>query len=89
MNAALATLMLGACCATAGAELDYRHGLSFIYPLEYPAGFAHFDYVDPNANRDGELVMYGLGTFDSLNPYLLKGNVAFLLTFIIPPAACS
>ncbi len=43
------------------------------YEPKYPPGFAHFDYVDPDAQKGGEITLYGLGTFDSLNPYLLKG----------------
>ena len=46
------------------------------YEPKYPADFDHFDYVNPHANRGGELLLYGLGTFDSLNPYLLKGQAA-------------
>ncbi len=43
------------------------------YEPKYPAGFTHFDYVSPGAEKGGEITLYGLGTFDSLNPYLLKG----------------
>ena len=43
------------------------------YAPKYPASYAHFDYVNPDAPKQGELTMVGLGTFDSLNPYLLKG----------------
>ena len=43
------------------------------YEPKYQAGFEHFDYVSPKAERGGELVLSGLGTFDSLNPFLLKG----------------
>lgn len=43
------------------------------YEPKYPAEFTHFDYVSPNAEKGGEITLYGLGTFDSLNPYLLKG----------------
>ena len=43
------------------------------YAPKYPANFTHFDYVNPNAPQRGELTMMGVGTFDSLNPYLLKG----------------
>jgi microcin C transport system substrate-binding protein len=43
------------------------------YEPKYPADFAHFDYVNPEASKGGELVLSGLGTFDSLNPFLLKG----------------
>lgn len=43
------------------------------YTPKYPADYSHFDYVNPAAPKQGELTMMGLGTFDSLNPYLLKG----------------
>ena len=43
------------------------------YEPKYPADYSHFDYVNPNAPKQGKLTMMGLGTFDSLNPYLLKG----------------
>ncbi|MBE9559607.1 MAG: ABC transporter substrate-binding protein [Proteobacteria bacterium] len=43
------------------------------YEPKYPASYKHFDYVNPDAPKQGSLTMMGLGTFDSLNPYLLKG----------------
>ncbi len=43
------------------------------YQPKYAADFKHFDYVNPAAPKKGELTMMALGTFDSLNPYLLKG----------------
>ncbi len=46
------------------------------YTPKYPASFTHFDYVNPNAPKGGNLVMDGIGSFDSLNPYLLKGIAA-------------
>jgi microcin C transport system substrate-binding protein len=46
------------------------------YEPKYPADYEHFDYVNPDAPKKGTLIMMGLGTFDSLNPYLLKGITA-------------
>ena len=43
------------------------------YAPKYPVDYQHFDYVNPDAPKQGELIMMGVGTFDSLNPYLLKG----------------
>lgn len=43
------------------------------YAPKYPAGFDHFDYVDPNAPKGGELLLSGFGNFDSFNPFILKG----------------
>ncbi len=46
------------------------------YTPKYPDDFDHFDYVNPNAPRGGELVLSGFGSFDSFNPYILKGMAA-------------
>ena len=43
------------------------------YDPKYPPDYTHFDYVNPDAPKGGSLALMGLGTFDSLNPYLLKG----------------
>lgn len=36
----------------------------------------HFDYVNPNAPKGGNLRAYSLGTFDSFNQFVIKGNKA-------------
>ena len=46
------------------------------YVPKYEADFSHFDYVNPEAPKRGELVLSGFGHFDSLNPFLLKGIAA-------------
>jgi peptide/nickel transport system substrate-binding protein len=38
-----------------------------------PEGFRHFPYVNPDAPKGGRLVHGMLGTFDSLNPFIVKG----------------
>ena len=43
------------------------------YAPKYPPGFHHFDYVNPNAPRGGDLTLSAFGSFESFNPYLLKG----------------
>ncbi|BCZ18941.1 Oligopeptide ABC transporter periplasmic oligopeptide-binding protein OppA [Helicobacter sp. NHP19-012] len=43
---------------------------------KYQRNFTHFDYANPNAPKGGLLKNYALGTFDSLNPFLLKGTKA-------------
>ena len=53
------------------------------YAPKYPADFSNFDYVNPDAPKQGELTMMGLGTFDSLNPYLLKGISAGGLSLLV------
>jgi microcin C transport system substrate-binding protein len=36
----------------------------------------HWPYVNPKAPRGGSIVVAAFGTFDNLNQYILKGNVA-------------
>ena len=61
-----------------------RHGISAFGDLKYPAGFKHFDYVDPNAPKGGTFSQIGATrafnqnflTFNSLNIFILKGDGA-------------
>jgi len=59
------------------------HGLSIYGDLKYPPGFTHFDYVNPDAPKGGNVHLSAVGTFDNLNPLILKGVPAagLLLTF--------
>ncbi|MGH6967887.1 MAG: extracellular solute-binding protein [Stellaceae bacterium] len=50
-----------------------RHGLSLFGDLKYPPGFKHFDYVNPDAPKGGTIKYAATGTFDSFNPFILKG----------------
>lgn len=68
---------------SAGAEP--RHGLSVFGDLKYPAGFKHFDYVNPDAPKGGrasQIGTAGLTTFDSFNPFILKGDAAQGMTLV-------
>ncbi|GGF73308.1 ABC transporter substrate-binding protein [Azorhizobium oxalatiphilum] len=38
------------------------------------ADFTHFDYVNPDAPKGGRLSLSALGTFDSLNPFVVRGS---------------
>jgi microcin C transport system substrate-binding protein len=41
---------------------------------KYPADFSHFDYVNPEAPKGGELVLATIGTYDSFNRYASRGD---------------
>ncbi len=63
-----------------GETIITSHGVSSFGELKYPEGFAHFDYVNPEAPKGGEMSTWAFGTFDSLTPYILKGNAAAMST---------
>jgi microcin C transport system substrate-binding protein len=54
------------------------HGYSFYGNLTYPADFTHFDYVNPDAPKGGEIALGTVGTFDSMHPYTRKGRAGAL-----------
>ena len=60
------------------AQLVWRHGLSLFGDVKYPAGFPHFDYVNPQAPRGGSARQIALGTFDNFNIVVagVKGELA-------------
>ena len=55
---------------------QHRHAVSLIGTPKYPADFQHFDYVNPDAPKGGLVRMADIGSFDSLNPILYKGEAA-------------
>src|ERR1700721_1683079 len=67
--------------ADTGADI---HGISAFGDLKYPAGFAHFDYVNVDAPKGGLFSLIpsnraynqSFFTFNSLNAYILKGEGA-------------
>ena len=72
----LKSLLLGVAllvAAVAAAKAVATAGMSLYGDLKYPADFTHFDYADPNAPKGGTMRLATLGTFDTLNPLIIKG----------------
>ena len=74
--AALLAAMATAAPAVDAEGVTGAHALSMFGDVKYGPDFEHFDYADPNAPTGGGIRLPALGTFDSLNPFILKGNVA-------------
>jgi microcin C transport system substrate-binding protein len=55
------------------AENYAGHAISLYGELKYGPDFTHFEYANPEAPKGGDLIIGWIGTFDSLNPYILKG----------------
>jgi peptide/nickel transport system substrate-binding protein len=52
---------------------EAQHGIAMHGEPALPEGFTRLPYVDPGAPKGGRLVQGVLGTFDSLNPFIVKG----------------
>ncbi len=53
-----------------------QHAAALHGAPKYPADFKHLDYVNSDAPKGGTLRVGALGMFDSLNPFIVKGNPA-------------
>jgi microcin C transport system substrate-binding protein len=80
MALALATLFVAA--PAAGQERQWHHGSSLIGDPKYPEGFAHFDYVNPEAPKGGTVRQGVLGGFDTFNVILPQGEPVFGLGLV-------
>ena len=79
-SAGLAALII----ATAGmAGAEPAHGIAMYGEPALPADFTAMPYANPDAPTGGRIVTAEVGGFDSLNPYVLKGNVPWQLRFLV------
>lgn len=82
----LAAILAAAGMARAEGEgTIIAHGISSFGDLKYPADFKHLDYVNPAAPKGGEIIEWGMGGFDTLNPFTVKGLGAALSTVMLEP----
>ncbi len=78
---ALITGLIAATGVAAGAPVRH-HALSLVGEPKYGPDFTHFKWVNPDAPKGGTVRMHALGTFDSLNQFPVKGNIADLIGLI-------
>lgn len=62
------------------ATSSHQTSLAMHGVAKYPDGFAHYDYVNPDAPKGGTLKLGAGGTFDSLNPFVVRGTPALGLS---------
>ena len=75
--AALAAGLLAGGPPLAAAADTGSHGIAMHGSPKYGAGFEHFDYANPDAPKGGGFRRALTGTFDSLNPFIIKGVRAY------------
>ncbi len=70
INSLIAMIALAAVSlSSAQAEQIKRHALSLIGTPKYKADFKHFDYVNPDAPKGGQIKTWALRTYETLNPF--------------------
>ena len=59
-----------------GMELEPKHGIAMHGEPLYPADFTHLSYVNPDAPEGGRMTFGVIGSFDSVNPLVVRGAPA-------------
>jgi microcin C transport system substrate-binding protein len=76
------TLALVTPASVQAQEAVPSHGVAMHGDLKYGPEFEHFDYVNPNAPKGGTVTFASTGSFDTLNPFIIKGTAADGLGFL-------
>ena len=63
-------------------ELQFHHGIAMHGDLKYSKNFEKFDYASKNSFKGGSIKLSTIGTFDNLNPYILKGVAAWQTAYL-------
>ncbi|PZM16052.1 extracellular solute-binding protein [Rhizobium tubonense] len=74
--------MLAVPAVSRADDPQFRIGTAIIGDLKYPPGFKHFDYVNPDAPKGGDLKLSASGTYDTFNPVLQKGETVAGMTLV-------
>ena len=61
---------------------NYMHGMAMHGDLKYKKNFKNFEYSNPDAPKKGKVKLSAIGTFDNLNPYILKGVAAYQTSYL-------
>ncbi|WP_043774978.1 extracellular solute-binding protein [Roseivivax isoporae] len=68
--------------AAAAAGADPQHGIAMYGEPALPPDFESLPYANPDAPKGGRIVVGEVGSFDSLNPHILKGTPPWQLRFL-------
>jgi peptide/nickel transport system substrate-binding protein len=58
------------------AQAEPAHGIALYGAPKQPPDFTHFSYVNPDAPKGGRLLIGAFGSYDSLNPLIIRGVAA-------------
>jgi ABC-type oligopeptide transport system substrate-binding subunit len=73
MKKKISGLIIGLFLSITSVQAAYQHGIALYGEPKYGPHFTHFDFVNEKAPKGGTLRVKVTGSFDSLNPHIIKG----------------
>ncbi|WP_420858886.1 extracellular solute-binding protein [Marivivens marinus] len=77
-----AAVIVGLSVFGASSMAEPQHGIAMYGDPALPPDFVALPYANPDAPIGGRMVEANVGNFDSLNPFIQKGNVPWQLRFV-------
>ncbi|MEC9342647.1 MAG: extracellular solute-binding protein [Pseudomonadota bacterium] len=62
-------------------DMPWKHGATLFGELKYGPDFKHYDHVNPDAPKGGMLQEDAFGSYDSFNPFVVRGRPAAGLVY--------
>ena len=72
----LLTVFLASPAFADDSTVTRSHAIAVLGTPALPADFSYFPYVNPDAPKGGEVTLASIGTFDSFNPFIMRGTAA-------------
>ena len=85
----LAAALVALLAAAGAVQAAPSEGMSLFGDLKYKPGFTHFDYTNPQAPKGGTMRYSAIGTFDTLNPFVINGVPADGISLIFDTLSAS
>jgi len=83
-------LIFACLCVTVPSQAsEPTHAVAMHGEPKYGPDFQHFDYVNPDAPKGGELKLAAIGSFDTFNPFVIKGQPVAGTGFLFDTLAAS
>jgi microcin C transport system substrate-binding protein len=74
-------LILSRTAGHAADDQGWMHGATLFGELKYGDDFTHYDHVNPDAPKGGTLNQAASGSYDSFNPFVVRGRPAAGLNY--------
>ena len=63
-------------CSPSFADINLSHAIAMHGESKYSEDFEHVEYANPNAEKGGKVIFSSIGSYDTFNPFTLKGTAA-------------